>query len=349
MEDKQPRILITRLSHIGDCVLTLPLLHALRRAYPNSYIAWAVESPTQQLLSLVQGLDALVSVPKKWVKRPREWMRLRSELRGHKFDIAIDPQGITKSALLGWLSGARKRIGVKGQWGRELSPILNNRLVATTKDHLVDRSLELLSSLRIETTSAEFELPIDWDADKKIQDYLNESGLGDRFVLINPGASWPSKRWETSRFTNVASAIFAAHGIKSVVVWAGEEEMAMANQIAGESNGAAVVAPKTNLRELAALCAHSFFFVGCDTGPMHIAAAMNTPCIVMYGPTRPQDSGAYGPRHIHLQKHYHAGTSRERRSASNDAMRQILVSEVATAASQMITRLEREIANSNAA
>lgn len=349
MDEKKPRILITRLSHIGDCVLTLPLLHALRRAFPGGHIAWAVESPTPQLLSLVQGLDEIITVPKRWVKQPREWMRLRSELRSRKFDIAIDPQGISKSALLGWLSGAKKRVGIRGQWGRELSPYLNNRLVTTQRDHLVDRSLELLSAIDVHTDRAEFDLPIDWDADKKIQDYLNERGLSDRFVLINPGASWPSKRWETNRFANLAAATYQAHGLKSVIVWAGDEEHSMAKQIVDGSQGASVIAPQTNLRELAALCAHSFFFVGCDTGPMHIAAAMNTPCIGMYGPTRPQDSGAYGNRHIHLQKQYHAGTSRERRGASNDAMRQILVSDVCSAVDRMIEKLEREIARTSAA
>jgi heptosyltransferase-1 len=144
------RILITRLSHIGDCILTLPLVSAIKRKYPAAVVVWAVESPTQQLLGLHPGIDEIVVVPKGWLKSPASWRSLSKKLKSFKIDTVIDPQGLTKSAMLGRISGAKKRIGIRGQWGRELSPWLNNCLVESVHPHIVDRSLALLSELGIE-------------------------------------------------------------------------------------------------------------------------------------------------------------------------------------------------------
>lgn len=337
---QSPRILITRLSHIGDCILTLPMLAAIRRRYPDCYIAWAVESPTQQLLSLVPGLNDIIQVPKSWLQKPAAWQQLRREFRRRRFDVAIDPQGITKSAALGWLSGAKTRIGIRGQWGRELSPWLNNRLVLTTRVHLVDRSLELLQVIDIHDPVVKFQLPVDPVSDKEMKRFVDDSDVGDEFVLINPGAGWPSKRWETDRFADVASYAWTSHGIKSIVSWAGDEELALATAIHSSASQAVKLAPQTNLRQLAALCAQALFFIGCDTGPIHLAAAMNTPCLGLYGPTRPCDSGAYGGMHIHLQARYQAGTSRQRRTANNDAMREISVKDVCQGIDKMVAKIK---------
>ena len=154
---KSPTILITRLSHIGDCVLTLPMLDRIKQIYPDSKIVWAVESPTQQLLSLVPEIDHIVKVPKSWMGNWKHWRSLRKEFRSHKIDIAIDPQGITKSAALGWISGASKRIGIRGRWGRELSTWLNNQLIETESSHVVDRSVELVAGLSDQTNQNDFQ------------------------------------------------------------------------------------------------------------------------------------------------------------------------------------------------
>jgi lipopolysaccharide heptosyltransferase I len=335
-----PRILITRLSHIGDCILTLPMLAAVRRRYPDAFIAWAVESPSHQLLSLVPDLDEIITVPKNWLQKPSAWARLRRACCQLRLDTAIDPQGITKSAALGWLSGARTRVGIRGQWGRELSPWLNNRLVTTTRDHLADRSLELLQAMDIHNPTVEFRLPVDPASNEEMKKFIADADVGNKFVLLNPGASWPSKRWENDRFAEVSSYVWSAYGLTSVVTWAGQEELAMATSIKSAAKQAVVLAPNTNLRQLAALCSQALFFVGCDTGPMHLAAAVNTPCLGLYGPTRPGDSGAYGESHVHLQARYQAGTSRQRRTARNDAMREISVSDVCQGVDRLLAQIQ---------
>ena len=356
---KSPTILITRLSHIGDCILTLPMLDQIKQVCPDSKIVWAVESPTQQLLSLVPEIDHIVKVPKNWMKSSKHWRSLRKEFRSHKIDIAIDPQGITKSAALGWISGAKKRIGIRGRWGRELSTWLNNHLVKTKSSHVVDRSVELVAALKIENgyndfqePSFDFKLPICTDSQTKIDQWLVEaqSNLGvdpEQFVLINPGGSWASKRWEVERYGEVAAELKTQFGFTSVVVWAGKEERQMADKIVAASSNAAVISCPTTLRELSALAQRAKFFVGGDTGPMHIATAVGSPCVGLYGTTRPEESGAYGSQHESVQKWYQAGTCRQRRSAANDAMRDISVQDVVDSCKTMQAKLTRVAATVN--
>jgi len=335
---KSPRILITRLSHIGDCLLTIPMLNAIREQHTNAFIAWAVESPTHHLLKSHPGIDQIVSIPKGWLGKPKTWRAIRTELKSLNFDITIDPQGLTKSAALGLLSGAPNRVGAKGQWGRELSPWLNNRLVRPKSTHVVDRSLELLEEIGIEQPQVRFELPSDALADKFIDRWLVDKSL-DRFAVINPGGSWASKRWENERFGSVASHLYNNHGLKTVVTWAGIEELAMAEEIVGLNPEGSVLAGRTNLPELQSLLSRANFFVGCDTGPMHLSTAVGTPCVGLYGTTRPEDSGAFGPQNIAIQKWYQSGSCKKRRKATNDAMRDILASDVNAACDQMLDRL----------
>jgi len=344
-----PRILITRLSHIGDCVLTLPVVAAIRKKFPNAFIAWAVESPSHKLLELHPGIDEIVMIPKSWMSKPKNWFQLSKKLKEYKFDIAIDPQGITKSAMLGRLSGAKKRIGAKGRWGRELSTTLNNQLIEPKSTHVVERSLEILDLIGINSAAVDtpnIEMPICQTSLASVKTELaglslvTEIGPQHGFVMINPGGSWASKRWEMDRFGAVASYLKRHHGLTSVVVWAGDEEREMAQVIHDFDPTASVIAPSTSLTELAALASLSSFFIGGDTGPMHIASSVGTPCIGLYGTTQPNESGAYGSQHIAVQKWYQSGSCRKRRTADNDAMRDILAADVFSACDEMIDRLK---------
>ena len=285
-------------------------------------------------------------IPKGWLSKPKCWGQVRRDIRKHNFDISIDPQGITKSAAIGWLSRAKTRVGIKGKWGREFSPWLNNKLVETKSSHLVDRSLELLSELEIavpNSNKVEFGLPLCGESQISLEMTLAPNSLvellGKYFAVINPGGSWPSKRWEMERYGSVASYLKTQHGMKSLIVWAGDQEREMAQQIHDFDTTASVIAPPTDLRELAVICHKAAFFLGGDTGPMHLASAMGTPCIGLYGTTRPEDSGAYGSQHIAIQKWYQSGNCRKRRSAANDAMRDILAGDVFSACDQMLNQL----------
>ena len=335
--DGSPRILITRLSHIGDCVLTLPLLCALRRKYPGAYIAWAIEKPANQLVADHPDLDELITIPRGWLKSPASILRHRSKLRAHRFDFVFDPQSLTKSAALGWLSGARVRIGLARPFGREAAPWLNSHLIKPATTHLVDRTIELLRGIDVHDPQVDFRLPIDPAALEYVLNQIPQN-CSTRFIAINPGGTWRSKQWELDRYAAVAKFARDQIGLATLVTWAGETERSMAESIVSLSQGSAMIAPPTNLKQLAVLFSRAQMYLGGDTGPMHIAAAVQTPCVALFGPTRPEDSGPYGPDHLSLQAWYQSGTCRQRRSAENLAMREIGTVDVCSAVEQIARR-----------
>lgn len=329
----QPHILITRLSHIGDCVLTMPLVEALKRHWPNCRITWAMESPGPKLLAHHPAIDQILPIPRDYLKNPRAIWKLRAQLRAAKIDIAIDPQSLTKSAALGWLSGAPLRLGFGGRYGKELSPWLNNHRVIPSDSitHLVDRSLGLIDELIGQETKlpnqARLHLPLTEAATQWFVDQQVSGAIPQRYVVLNPGASWPSKRWENERWAEVAEHLANEH-LSVVVTWAGAEERTWAESIVNACGSQVMLAPDTTLLQLAALCHGSDFFLGCDTGPMHIAAAVGKRCVVLFGPTRPEDSGPYGPHHVCLQAWHQTEQSGKKKLAENRAMRDITVDQV---------------------
>lgn len=337
-DTRSPRILIVRLSAIGDVILTMPMLNALRGRFPQALLAWVVENKAACLLEGHEALDELIVVPKGFLKSPRVVWGLRRRLRAMRFDAAIDTQGLTKSALVGWLSGAKRRIGPKGQWGRELSPWLNNELVLPTAPHLVDRTVELLRSLGIERPGIEFRVPQTDEERRAAAGLVAEAGLEKGFAIINPGAGTASRIWPPQRFAAVARHLGKAWNLPSLVIWAGTAEMALAEWIVGESEGHAQLAPSTSLRQLSALTRLARLFISADTGPMHLAVAVGTPCVGLCGPWPAAQSGPYGPQHVAVQKMVLDGTSRQRRRAPSRYMEAIDVPAVCEACDSVLRR-----------
>lgn len=327
------RYLIVRLSAVGDCILSMPVACALRRHDPHAFIAWVVEPLAAKLLHGHTCIDELIVVPRGWWKSPRELKQLRSKLRSLAIDTAIDVQSLSKSALVAWLSGAKRRIGLRRPWGRELSLVMNNVRVSPSSTHVVDGFLELLRPLGIDSPEVEFRIPEDPAAAAKI------AGLVDSpLAIINPGAGWASKQWPVERYAQVAAHLGRRHALRSFVVWHGDTERACAEQIVAGSAGHAILASPTNLTELAALARRAALFIGSDTGPLHLAAAVGTPCVGMYGTSRAERTGPYGPGHARLQAWYQDGTSRQRRNADNAAMRAITVEDACRACDEVLAR-----------
>ena len=212
----EPRILITRLSAIGDCVHAMPLAVAIRERFPGAYLSWATQRKTAEFLRGMPELDAVITVDRKWLTRPQLFPKIRKQLRAHRFDISIDPQCLLKSSLLGWLSGASIRIGFDGKLGREGSRQLNNHRVSPTAFHVVDRYLELLGLLGIDFPQPTFQVPQCAEAESRIEAFLMKHQLED-FVILNPGAGWPSKLWPHDRYVSVARRL-EQRGVRSVVL-----------------------------------------------------------------------------------------------------------------------------------
>ena len=146
---RSPRILLVRLSAIGDVIHGLPVLCALRERFPEAHLSWVVERTAATLLKDHPALDELIVLPRGWLKSPGEVWRLRERLRGLRPDVTIDLQGLTKSAIAARLSGCRRRIGFGDEKGRELSPWLNTELVDAPAAHVIDANLQLLAPLGI--------------------------------------------------------------------------------------------------------------------------------------------------------------------------------------------------------
>src|SRR6185436_8017826 len=227
--------------------------------------------------------------------------RLRTVLSGGDFDFALDPQGLTKSGLVSWLSPAKRRVGFARPASRELNPWLQTELVKSEATHRVDRYLELLRPLGLYRPQARFGIDLLSVAMSNANKLLDDRTLGGGYAVLNPGAGWDSKRWPVERFAEVARHL-SNRGLPSIVAWAGEKERAWAEQIVAESKGVAALAPPTSLLELAAILRRARLFVGSDTGPLHLAAAVGTPCVGMFGPSPGQRNGPYGPAHVTLQK-----------------------------------------------
>ncbi len=336
--DSRTRILIVRLSAIGDIMHGLPVLNALRDALPTAFLAWIVEGRPADLLRSHRALDELVTVPRGWLKSPSTVWNLRRRLAKLRFDVTVDLQGLSKSAVAAWLSGARRRIGFDGAEGREISRWLNNELVSPNQTHVVERNLELLGPLGIKNPPVRFDLD-DLPSTKAVVDKMLESrGVVNRFAALNPGGGWRSKLWPADRYAGVARHLGQSHSLHSLVVWAGDEERTWAEQIVAGSGGFAALAAPTNLLELMAVVRRATLFIGSDTGPLHLAAAVGTPCVALFGPSAAERNGPYGPQHRTVQKMRVTGSSRERRGAGGESMAAISSEDVCQACDQILDR-----------
>jgi heptosyltransferase-1 len=345
----EKRILIVRLSAIGDTILSVPVLNALRKRFPTAKIAWVTEKASAQLLQGHLALDELFVVSKQTFKSVKELWKLRQKLQGWNPEITIDLQGLTKSSLIAWLSGAKQRLGFNRDTfdGRELSTFFNNHLYQSDSNHIVDRGIDLLALLGIKNEKVVFDLP-EFDADRRFASQsLSELGITGPFCTINVGAGWPSKIWPSQRYADVANHLGKTHGLPSLVVWSGDKERLAAVEIAAKSSSYSKLAPATTLTQLRSLIRQSRLFAGSDTGPMHLAAALGVPTIGMIGPMPLQRVSPYGEQNIGVQRDSLPAHLASQRKSNCGPMLSIQVEDVKAACDTILNRsyqLETKVA-----
>jgi heptosyltransferase I len=310
MTSRSPRIAIIKLSSLGDVVHALPVAHALRRALPSAHLTWVVEAREYAILRDHPDLDAVVPVDtrlwRRLIWRPagaRQVLskvgRLRERIRRASFDVAIDLQGLLKSGLLTAYTGAPLRIGFSaGRCRERWNALFTNRRVTPPDSarHVVEQYLALLAPLGIEPGPAEFHVPVPAAAERRIEELLVKEGVkpGDRLVAINPGAGHSHKRWSVARFGALAERLATEAGARLLLLW-GPDEAHMAREISLALPGhSALLAPPTDLGELTALLKRCRLMIANDTGPLHLAAALGTPALGLYGPTLAERNGPYG-------------------------------------------------------
>jgi heptosyltransferase I len=305
------RILVVKLSAIGDIIHTLPAVAALRRAYPEAWLAWLAERAGAGLLRGNPDLDELISVDTRgwranwWVGARHVWYVTR-HLRRAGFDLCIDFQGLFKSALFAYCSGAPRRLGFPRQMCREpLSAVFTNvhGPLVDPYLHAVDRSMELLKALGVATTERRFTIPLT-EADEHFAERVwRDLGLRSEVpvVVLCPGAAWKTKQWGELNFARLNDALIRRFQVRTLLTW-GPGEESLIQRVVRATAYTPAIAPATTLLQLAALMARSRVFVGGDTGPLHLAAAVGMPTVALFGPSSPQRNGPYGAGHVILHR-----------------------------------------------
>ena len=336
-------ILLVKLSSIGDVVQALPVAGAVRRRFPEAHIAWAVGPAAAEVVAgnphlsetlvvggRVEG-PGVQSVPP--VSAPR---RLGRALRERGFELSLDMQGLFKSALIAYVSGARDRIGFRNL--QEGAFLFNNRRVVPDRRdvHAVEGYLGFARAVGAEVPAAE---ALDFtfassEADRRAAEALLE-GRGEVAALI-PGARWESKRWPAERFAAAADALQTELGLTSVVVGgAGDGELA--ERICAESESEVVdLTGRTTLKELAEVFRRCRVTLGNDTGPLYISFAVGTPTVAVFGPTDAQRLGPYGEGHAKVTAGVECAPCRRRRCVPLRCMDAIAPERVVEAASRLV-------------
>lgn len=314
MEGGSPRILIIRLSAFGDCLHAVPALVALRRHFPNAEIGWAIEELAHALLKGHPMVDQFHLYPRRAFQRSdgtltsgiRSMRQFRKDLAAKQYEISVDLQGLTKSGMVAWWSGAKRRIGFKGVDSREFNLVFNNERVEPPADalHVVEKNLALLKPLGVELPARpEWVLPSYEQEAQGLRPFLAKCGLiapdGSvrRYAVVNPGATWHTKRWPPEGFGQVAKGLIETQDLSVLVPWHGEDEEKAAQTIVSIAGPRAFLAPDTDLRQLGALIGQAVLFVGNDTGPLHLAVALNVQSVAVFGATDPLRNGPYGTAH----------------------------------------------------
>jgi lipopolysaccharide heptosyltransferase II len=296
MEQSSPfrRILIIKPSSLGDVIHALPVLHGLRRRFPDARIDWLLSSALIDLLDGHPDLDDIIPFDRKRFARvgwslgvTREFIRFVRELRARRYDLIIDLQGLFRSGFMAWAAGASVRLGFAD--ARELGWIFcNRRLRPPSREiHAAQRNYLVAAPLGFDDLPMTCDLPITDAERRRAGEMLTAAGVSTRrpIVAIAPGARWETKRWPPESFAALTDRLARDAGAQ-IVLLGGADETSLGDAIAAQSSApVADLIGKTTLRELVAIVRAADLVVTNDSGTKDIAAALNRPLVCVYGPT----------------------------------------------------------------
>jgi len=341
------RFLVIRLSAIGDVVRTMPAVKGLRERYPDAYIAWLVEEKSSDILVDCPYLDRVILFPRRQLvgksgSRTRSLKEFVRGLRRERFDTVLDFHGIFKSGMLALLSGAKERIGFHRKYTKEFNFLFVNRPVVPPGKQInrFERNISLVESLDAAPSNLDMEIVIPNDVKRRVGEILEPFGRDKPLVAIHPTTSRPFKLWDAGNYAKVADKLLA-DGIAQVLITCGPGERDAAKQVAARMQPPPPpVIQSGSLREYAWLVNQADLYFGGDTGPMHIASAMGTPIVAMFGPTDPVVNGPYRQPHRALYKDLPCSPCKERRCSRNlECMTAITVDEAYDAILDMLERV----------
>ena len=300
MNEGSPRILIVRLSAIGDVVRVVPVLHVLRETYPDARIDWAVERKSASIIEEHPFLDELHVFERKgsFGNAARDFWAFSRRIRANRYDIVLDFHGILKTGLLTGISGARTRVGFSWPRAQEGSFLFTNRKVRLSSARLnrVEENLALCSAVAPKVSWPSITLYVAPDVQHCVEEYFEEVfDGGKQVVLIHAPVDRPEKQWPLSYYAELADHLMADGRFEVLLTW-GPGQLELAQEVARLARRKPVVAPEMpDLKHYAWLAHLAALYIGGDTGPMHIASAMGTPVVAIFGGTDPAKHAPYRP------------------------------------------------------
>ena len=301
------KILIVKLGSIGDIIHTLPALAAIRAAFPEAEISWAVETRVAEILrgnALVNNLIELDTRSLRGGKIIENILlnaaRQIKALRKYSFDVALDFQGLLKSAAIAKLSKAKRRCGFDKASMRESASrfLLTETFEVPQKIHIIRKNLALAQkALKITIPNENFAFPIFTEAEHKLEAEKIIKQTSENYAILNPAGGWITKLWHAENFGTLADRIWEETGLVSIVATA-PNEIELAEKVLANSRSGKVFLMQPSLKGFYELAKRARIYVGGDTGPTHLAVAANAPVVGIFGPTEWWRNGSPNPLDI---------------------------------------------------
>jgi heptosyltransferase I len=318
------RFLIVRLSSLGDIIFTLPVLAALRDTFCRSHIAWVVNERWKPLLEGNPDLNDVITLPNSSISA---FFKCGNRLRENNYTCVIDVQGLYKSALLAKLTHVKQRIGYSFSFAREgAASFLYTKRVRPASRHIVDMNLELAAAAGAIIGSPRFPFTIPGEAQSAIQQFLTSSKIS-QYVVLSPGGGWLSKLWPPDRFGELAMKLWETYRLR-IIVNCGPGEAQLAEIVVANATSALPIIVQYGIPEMMALLRGAELVIAGDSGPLHLANALGTPVVALFGPTSPDRNGPYGGCDVVVRNLDDADTTYKRENSYSEEMCSITVEQV---------------------
>lgn len=347
------KILILRLSAVGDVIRTLPAVKILKEHYPSAHVAWVVEEPSEALLKSQPEVDEVILFPRKrWtegIKSPRrvgrtimEAWRFVLSLRKQQFDVVLDFHGILKSGLLSFFSGSAKRIGFDRRSTREGNFLFSNVKVKLPEKRInrFERNFSLLRGMGLEAKDVRPTLCISSEDQTYVRSFFSglPTPINRPLIVIHPGTSPKTayKRWMPDRYATLADRLVRELRASVIFTW-GPEELEWVEGIRNEMLEKSILGPQTeSLTQLGEVFRRCDLYIGGDTGPMHVASFMGLPVVAIYGPTDPVVNEPSG-KHRQVRKEVGCNPCRKRACKELSCLKAVTVDDVLEATKEILS------------
>ena len=337
--------LAIRLSSLGDIIHALPAVCALAQSGPEVAVDWLVEARYSVLLRGTGILRRLIEVDtlgtreKLWSTRGMgSLLGSLSALRRESYDAVIDFQGLLKSAILARCVRAGEHVGFAEKWLREPIAEIFYTLPVRPRQarHVIEMNLALVERWEAKTTGWQFPLPNCPVAREVIEKKLRDAEIRE-FLIVNPGGGWAAKRWAAGKYAELLDRVSQSSELPAVITY-GPGEESLAQRVLEQARRARVISFPTDLSQFIALARRAKLFVGTDTGPLHICAALRIPVVGIYGPTDPTRNGPFSPLDVAL--HNSSFISHTRRGSPSDTIEGISVAQVLSAVQKRLASVD---------